>query len=95
MIEDVISDLHRRGFTSNFTLLGDRLFCPQTQSFFNGNQFEIIEVHSFDEDYMSNGQTIVYAVECISNAIRGILFQNPDFSISREMLSKKLRKFWK
>ena len=95
MMEEAIADLHRRGFTSSFTLLGNRLFCAQTQSFFNGNQFNIVEVHSFEEDFLGRGQTIVYAVECISNAIKGILFQNPDIRISQEILSKKLQKFWK
>jgi hypothetical protein len=95
MMEEAIADLHRRGFTSSFTLLGNRLFCAQTQSFFNGNQFDIVEVHSFEEDYQDSGQTIIYAIECISNAIKGILFQNPDIRISQEILSKKLQKFWK
>jgi hypothetical protein len=95
MIENAIADLHRRGFTSSFTLLGKRLFCAQTQSFFNGNQFDIVEVHSFEEDYPDSGQTIVYAIECISNAIKGILFQSPDVRNSQEILSKKLQKFWK
>jgi hypothetical protein len=95
MITDAIADLHRRGFTSNFTLLGNRLFCSQTQCFFNGNQFDILEVHSFEDDYLNSGQTIVYAVECVSDAIKGILFQNCNTRTSQEILSKKLRKFWK
>jgi len=86
--------LHRRGFTSNFTLLGNRLFCSQTQLFFTGNQFDILEVHSFEDDYLNSGQTIVYAVECVSNAIKGILFQNLNTRTSQDILSKKLRKFW-
>jgi hypothetical protein len=52
-------------------------------------------VHSFEEDYPDSGQTIVYAIECISNAIKGILFQSPDVRNSQEILSKKLQKFWK
>lgn len=95
MINDTIADLHQRGFTSNFTLLGNRLFCSQTQSFFNGNQFDIIEVHSFEDGYLNSEETIVYAIECISNAIKRILFENRGTDISQEILSKKLRKFWK
>ena len=95
MINDAIADLHQRGFTSNFTLLGNRLFCSQTQRFFNGNQFDIIEVHSFEDGYLNSGQTIVYAIECLSNAIKGILFESCNTHISQEILSKKLRKFWR
>jgi hypothetical protein len=95
MIEDTIADLHRRGFTSNFMLLGNRLFCAQTKCFFSGNQFDILEVHSFEEGCLNNEQTLVYAIECVSSAIKGILFENLNSRISREMLSKKLRKFWK
>jgi len=46
MINHTIADLHQCGFTSNFTLLGNRLFYSQTQRFFNGSQFDIIEIHS-------------------------------------------------
>ena len=95
MMEEAIAGLHRRGFTSSFTLLGNRLFCAQTQSFFNGNQFNIVEVHSFEEDFLDSGQTIVYAIECLSNAIKGILFESSNTHISQEILSKKLQKFWK
>ena len=92
---DTIADLHLRGFTSSFTLIGNRLFCSQTQCFFKGDQFDIMEIHRFEEGYLDNEQTIVYAIECFSKKIKGVLFENADSQISKETLKKKLSKFWK
>lgn len=95
MIIDTITDLHKRGFTSDFILLNNRLFCTQTQHFFCSNGFDILEVHSFDDDYLHKEQTVVYAIECLVNTIKGILFENPNDYDKHDILLKKLSKFWK
>ncbi len=95
MIKDTITDLHHRGFTSNFTLLGNQLFCAQTQSFFSSHEFDIIEVHSFDDDDSYKKQTFVYAIECFANTIKGVLFETPGEYMKQDIVFKKLRKFWK
>ncbi len=92
MILDTIVDLQNRGFNADFSLLGKQLFCAQTKSFFNSDQFEIIEIYGFDDEYPDREQTTVYAIECFTNNIKGILFQtHNDCSV----LLLKLRKFWK
>jgi hypothetical protein len=95
VITDTLTDLHNRGFTSDFILLGDRLLCTQTQCFFSSNEFDIIEVHSFEDDYSDKHQTVVYAIECLANTIKGILFQNPNPFNKQNIVLTKLRKFWK
>ncbi|HEX5555926.1 MAG TPA: hypothetical protein VFX43_21965 [Chitinophagaceae bacterium] len=94
-VKDTIADLHRRGFISDFVLLDNSLFCAQTRHFFNTDEFNILEVHSFGDDYSDKMPTVVYAIECRSNTIKGILFQNPDYSYKQAIFSKKLRQFWK
>ena len=95
MITDTISDLHQRGFTSYFILLGNQLFCAKTQRFISSTDFEILEVHSFDDSYSDREQTFVYAIECFAKTIKGVLFHNDDTHYKKEILAKKLRKFWK
>lgn len=93
-VEDTIADLHRRGFTLEFVLFDNRLFCAQTRHFFKSNEFNILEVYSFEDDNSDKILTVVYAIECLANTIKGILFQNPDYSYKQDTFFKKLRKFW-
>lgn len=94
-VTNTITDLHRRGFTLDFALLDKRLFCAKTLRFFNSSEFEILEVYSFEDDYLDKEQTVIYAIECLGNAARGILFQNPHHSYKEDIVLKKLRKFWR
>jgi hypothetical protein len=93
-VASAIEDLHQRGFLSEFVLLDDQLFCAQMKQFFCGDEFDVLEVYSFEDDRADRGQTVVYAIECVTNAIKGLLFQN---SCPKEpyLLARKLRKFWK
>ncbi|MEP6465874.1 MAG: hypothetical protein ABJB05_06195 [Parafilimonas sp.] len=93
MIVDTIIDLQDRGFTSDFSLLGSRLFCAQMKCFFNSDQFDVIEVHSFESEQSNKEETIVYAIECFANAVKGILFERN--SNHQNVIVTKLRKFWK
>ena len=93
MITNTIVDLLQRGFTSDFILIDNRLFCKQTLSFFNGNEFDICEVHSFEKEYPGNDQIVVYAIECSANTVKGVLFQIPGSIAREEIIFTKLRKF--
>ena len=93
MILDTIIDLQNRGFNADFSLLGNRLFCAQTKSFFNSDQFDVLEVYSFDNEISNREETTVYAIECFTNTVKGILCQNN--SNHQSVLAAKLRKFWK
>ncbi len=92
---DVVNHLHNRGFVIDFSYIDNRLFCAQTKSFFTPEQFEILEVFSFDDDSY-HALTVVYAIECCGN-IKGILIR----SISQmayeqpNTLVLKLQKFWR
>jgi hypothetical protein len=92
MILDTISDLQNRGFTSDFSLLGNRLFCSQTKCFFNSDQFDVIEIYGFDNEHSEKGETVVYAIECFANSIKGILLRTNN---KYDVLLPKLHKFWK
>ena len=93
MITNTIADLLQRGFTADFILIDSRLFCKQTLCFFNANEFDIREVHSFENEHPGNDQIVVYAIECLANTVKGVLFQNPGAINREEVILTKLRKF--
>ena len=43
----VIIDLHERGFTEDFKVVGDRILWVQRKLFFKPNDFKLVEAHSF------------------------------------------------
>ncbi|HVX26188.1 MAG TPA: hypothetical protein VHB70_07585 [Parafilimonas sp.] len=92
MIVETIIDLQSRGFTSDFNLLGDHLFCAQTKSFFSCDQFDILEVHALDDEYSTNHAIVIYAIECFTGTLKGILFNNNNMM---QPLISKIKKFWK
>lgn len=93
-VANTVEGLRQRGFTSEFVLLDNRLFCVQTKQFFCGDEFDILEVYSFESDRSDREQTVVLAVECMA-AIKGLLFQNSCRDEEPYVIIRKLRKFWK
>ena len=91
MLLDTIIDLQDRGFTLEFSLLGSRLFCSRTRSFFSSDHFDVLEIHSFD-DNDSNDETVIYAIECVCDNTKGILFES---NRNLNLLNSKLKKFWR
>lgn len=89
-----IEDLHQRGFISEFVLLDDQLFCTQRKQFFGGDEFDVLEVYSFEDDRTDSSQTVVYAIESVTHAMKGLLWQN-SCPKKPHLLVRKLRKFWK
>ena len=93
MIIDTITDLQNRGFTMDFNLLGNKLFCPQTKCFINSDEFDIVEVYSFEDDMVNLSETVLYAIECFAFAAKGILLETGHDNAS--ILLSKIKKFWK
>ena len=95
-VVDAIIDMHTRGFSADFNLLGDQLFCTQTKRFLSTDQFDVLEMHSFESGTIFAGETVIYGIECWTMNMKGILFQ----SISRasrgdkNILLQKVSKFW-
>lgn len=93
MFIDTITDLQNRGFTMDFNLLGNRLFCPQTKSFINSDEFDVVEMYSFEDDRVNLEETVLYAIECFAFAAKGILQETAHDNTS--ILLSKIKKFWK
>src|SRR4051812_42614409 len=49
-IDEAINDLQARGFSKDFFLLDDRLFCRQQNKTLRNREFDILETHYFPRD---------------------------------------------
>jgi hypothetical protein len=65
-VTDAITALQQKGFTLDFCLLDNQVFCPQLKLFLRPDEFEILEMHLFDAVCCARDENIVYAISCVS-----------------------------
>ena len=94
-VVDTIADLQKRGYSSDFVLMDNRLFCTKHQLFLHHDEFDINEVHSFPTSFSRN-ETILFGIESARHALKGILLTQPAWPNSSlpSVLFKKMGKFW-
>ena len=71
-----ISDMHERGFTSDFQLFGNDLLWVQEKKFIRAGDFAIIECHHFWNPASYQFDLVLYGIIATHYNMRGILFQN-------------------
>ena len=95
-VTEAVNDLIQRGYTANFGVDDDYIFCDEKDISLNPDEFMIDEVHRFEGDTDPADETIVYAVSSIDHNIKGILVNAYGLysdSFSNHMIEKlKLRK---
>jgi hypothetical protein len=74
-IVDAIVDLQSRGYSFDFSLLHNKLFCAQQKRFFGLEDFDILEQYSFQPDDATGKKTLVYGIESLSFGLKGILLK--------------------
>jgi hypothetical protein len=74
-IVDAIVDLQTRGYLFDFSFLRDKLFCAQQKCFFEPEDFDILEKHSFESGDAPRKKTTVYGIESLSYGLKGILLK--------------------
>ena len=94
-VVDKIADLQKRGFSSDFVVMDNQLFCTQQKIFLHNDEFDINEVHSFPHTD-SRSETILFGIESERHGVRGILLTQPSSHNSAvpNVLFKKMGKFW-
>ena len=95
-IINTIIDLQSRGFYSDFCLVDNKLFCVQQKSFFDEDEFNILELYRFPCDDKLRHETVIYGIECIQYLVKGILlntFRGSAMAIP-PVIIKKVSKFW-
>jgi hypothetical protein len=72
-IINAIVDLQTRGFSFDFSLVGNKLLCAQQKFFLRDEEFDILEMHHFQMEDHGRRETVIYGIESPQHGIRGIM----------------------
>ena len=72
-LSEAINDLTRRGYTLNFNINRDRIECVENKINLQPDEFEIDEVHRFQEMSDVGDENILYAISSHKNNMKGLL----------------------
>ena len=67
-----LNDLNKRGYTIDFNMQSDGVYCKSLGESFSPEEFEIIEFYRFEGDSDPGDQSIVYALKTNSGH-KGVL----------------------
>lgn len=68
-----LADLTKKGFTNNFIIKDDSIFCVENNMKLDPKDFEIIEDHSFSGLYDLDDGSVAYAIKSDKLNIKGVL----------------------
>ena len=88
-VTEAVKGLRQRGYTIDFNLEADRIFCDQTPLSLTPAEFEITEVYRFEGDSDPADEAIVYAIESIHGQ-KGMLVNG--FGISADKIGEEMIK---
>jgi hypothetical protein len=86
-VVEAVNGLKQRGYTIDFNLEADRIFCPRTPLALKPNEFEIAEYYRFEGPSDPADEAAVYAIES-RNGQKGILVTG--FGISAEGVGEEM-----
>mgnify|MGYP006380578705 FL=1 len=72
-LSEAINDLTKRGYTFNFNLKNDCIECVEKNIQLQPDEFEIDEVHRFQEMSDVDSESILYAISSTQNNLKGLL----------------------
>ena len=73
---DVISDLHERGFTYDFQLVGNDLLWVQEKLFIRAGEFSILEYFKISDSSNKQDEIIIFGIIALYHNIKGILLDH-------------------
>jgi len=72
-LSEAINDLTKKGYTFNFNIHKDCIFCAEYNMQLQPDQFEIDEVHRFQEMSDVDNESILYAISSTQHKVKGLL----------------------
>lgn len=72
-LSEAINDLINRGYTFNFNIKSDCIECVEENIQLQPDEFEIDEVHRFQEMSDVDNESILYAISSTQNSLKGLL----------------------
>lgn len=87
-LSEAINDLTKKGYTFNFNAKQDCVECAENNLQLQPDEFEIDEVHRFQEMSDVDNESILYAISSTQNKVKGLLVNA--YSIYADTASTKL-----
>ena len=90
-VVEALAGLKAKGFTLDFTIILDKIFCAEMNLTLNPNDFEIQEFYRFEGDTNPSDEDIVFAIKSKDGQIKGCLssaYGTYADGISAEMIKK-------
>ncbi len=72
-LSEAINELSKKGYTYNFNLKHDCIYCADNDMQLEPDEFEIDEVHRFQQMSDVDDESILYAISSMQNNIKGLL----------------------
>ena len=72
-LSEAVNDLTKRGYTFNFNVKHDCIECMENSIQLKPHEFEIDEVHRFQEMSDVDNESILYAISSTKNDVKGLL----------------------
>lgn len=87
---EAINELTKRGYTFNFNIKEDCIECAENNCQLNPDEFEIDEIHRFQEMSDVGDESILYAISSSQDNLKGLLVNA--YGIYADTASAKLVK---
>lgn len=87
-LSEAINDLTKKGYTFNFNIKKDCIECAENNLQLQPDEFEIDELHRFQEMSDVDNESILYAISSTQNNMKGLLVNA--YSIYAETASTEL-----
>lgn len=87
-LSEAVNDLTQKGYTFNFNTQHDCIWCAENDMQLQPEEFEINQVHRFQEMSDVDNESILYAISSNKNNVKGLLVNA--YSIYSDTASAKL-----
>lgn len=87
-LSEAVNDLTQKGYTFNFNTQHDCIWCAENDMQLQPEEFEINQVHRFQEMSDVDNESILYAISSNKNNVKGLLVNA--YSIYSDIASAKL-----
>jgi hypothetical protein len=78
-LSQAITDLNKRGFTYDFNLKENHIYCPALDTAFSAEEFNVVEYHRFDGNSNYEDLEEAFAIET-TNGIKGVLTDSAGYA---------------
>jgi hypothetical protein len=72
-VSEAVNDLNVRGYTQEFTVKGNCLYCHTNEAQLRPDEFTIDEVYRFEGNTDPADESVIYAVSSTDGSMKGIL----------------------